>query len=309
MKKFNFDSDPSAALSFLVQQAAHIEQEVYKVEYPQYKSNVLLDIDRSAPDWTKSVIFRMTDVRGKLGWLGDQANDINTVDVGRDMGTHSITTGALGYTYSVQELQTAAMMGENLDTERAQAVRDVTEQSLDVLYLKGDEELGVEGLFNQSIITKIDAASTLEQMIAANKPEDVIKLFGSLYNKVYVEQTNTIHVPTHFTMPVTQKLLLEQNFCNFGNASNISFMQALKISFPNIVFEDSLQLKGAGASGNDRLMCHKKDIRVVKGHEPMKLRFLAPATADNIRFTVPSMTRSGGTEVRIPAACVYADGV
>ena len=115
MKKFNFDSDPSAALSFLVQQAAHIEQEVYKVEYPQYKSNVLLDIDRSAPDWTKSVIFRMTDVRGKLGWLGDQSNDINTVDVGRDMGTHSITTGALGYTYSVQELQTAAMMGESLD--------------------------------------------------------------------------------------------------------------------------------------------------------------------------------------------------
>ena len=85
----------------------------------------------------------------------------------------------------------------------------MTEQSLDVLYLKGDDELGIEGLFNQSIITKLQAAITIEQIIASNKPEDVIKLFGSLYNKVYVEQTNTIHVPTHFSMPVEQKLLLE----------------------------------------------------------------------------------------------------
>ena len=101
MKKFQFDSNPAAAISFLVQQAAHIEQEVYKVEYPQYKASQLVDIDRSAPDWTKSVIFRMSDVRGKLGWLGDQSNDINMVDVGRDMGTHAITTGALGYTLSL----------------------------------------------------------------------------------------------------------------------------------------------------------------------------------------------------------------
>ena len=70
MKNISFDSNPQAAISFLIQQAAHIEQEVYKVEYPQYKSNALLDIDRSAPDWTKSIVlFRMTDVRGKLGWL------------------------------------------------------------------------------------------------------------------------------------------------------------------------------------------------------------------------------------------------
>ena len=312
MKKYQFDSNPAAAISFLIQQAAHIEQEVYKVEYPQYKSSLLIDIDRSAPDWTKSVIFRMSDVRGKLGWLGDQSNDINTVDIGRDMGTHTITTGALGYTYSVQELQTAAMMGENLDSERAQAVRDVTEQSLDVLYLLGDDEVGMKGLFNQENITKTSDGTTknlIATAISDNKPEDIIKIFGDLYNKVYIDQTNTIHKPTNFTVPTTQFALLNQNFCNFGNASNISYMQALKISYPDMIFEDSLQLKGIGANASDRIVCHKKDIRVVKAHEPMKLRFLAPATADNIRFTVPSMTRSGGVEVRIPAAMCYADGV
>ena len=201
------------------------------------------------------------------------------------------------------------MMGENLDTERAQAVRDVTEQELDVLYLKGNDELGLKGLFNSDGIGVTQAPSKIDAMIAASKPEDVIKLFGDAYNKIYIDNTNTIHKPTHFTLPPKQSALLNQNFTNFGNASNISYMQALKISFPDMVFEDSLQLVGAGAAGADRMMCHKKDIRVVKGHEPMKLRFLAPATADNIRFTVPSMTRSGGTEVRIPKACEYIDGI
>ena len=313
MKKYQFDSNPAAAMSFLIQQAAHIEAEVYKVEYPQYKSNVLVDIDRSAPDWTKSVIFRMSDVRGQMGWLGDQSNDINLVDVGKDMGTHAISTGALGYTYTVQELQTAAMMGENLDSERAQAVRDVTEQSLDVLYLRGDKSIGMKGLFNQEGVHTAGAPNTIKA-IAAMKPEDdpagkLIALFSVLYNHVYITATNTIHKPTHFTLPPEQTMILNQTFCNFNNASNISMMQALKIAFPDMIFEDTLQLQGAGAASKDRLCCHKKDIRAVKAHEPMKLRFLAPATADNIRFTIPSMTRSGGVELRIPATMAYMDGV
>ena len=41
----------------------------------------------------------------------------------------------------------------------------------------------------------------------------------------------------------------------------------------------------------------------------MPLRFLDPATPDNVNFKVPAILRTGGTEWRIPKAAHYVDGV
>lgn len=309
MKGQTFDAAPAAAISFLQQQAAYIESEVYRVEYPQYKSNILLDIDSSAPDWTKTVTFQSVDGAGKLKWMGENSTDVPTVDIAKAQGFHAIKTAALGYTYTLEELNYASLAGENLDSERAIVVRDSVEQGLNQIYLLGDSSVGYEGLFNGASVPKSTAASTIAAAIAAKTPEAVIKIFGDAYTAVYSTQTNTIHKPTHFVMPTDQYLALMQNFCNFGNASNISYLQALKLAFPDMTFEDDINLKGAGASSKDRLICYKKERRIVKGHEPMGLKFLAPATADNIHFKVPAMVRSGGTEWRIPAAAHYVDDI
>ncbi len=310
MKGINlYDAAPTAAISFLQQQAAFVESEIYRVEYPQYKSNVLLDIDSSAPDWSKTVIFRAVDGSGKLKWMGENSTDVPTVDIAQSQGFHKIKTAALGYTYTLEELNYASLAGENLDAERAMVVRDTVEQGLNQIYLLGDTEAGYEGLFNGASVPKTTAATTIAAAIAAKTPEAIIKIFGDAYTAVYSTQTNTIHKPTVFAMPTDQYLALMQNFCNFGNASNISYLQALKIAFPDMTFEDDINLKAAGASSKDRLVTYKKDIRVVKGHEPMGLRFMAPPTADNINFKIPAMVRSGGTEWRIPKAAHYTDGI
>lgn len=307
-----FDANPAAALSFLQQQGAHIEPQVYRMEYPQYKYSQLVPLDSSAPDWAKTVIFQAVDVRGELQLLAPNSTDIPTVDIAMKQGFHEIKTAALGYTYSLEELEYAKLVGTNLDTERAMAVRDVTEQGLNKIYLQGNKNVG-EGLFTSPLVSRESVAKTIATLISeipTNGPQPIIDLFANAYNRVYVTNTNTVHKPTTFALPVTQMQLLQRTLLAAANGSNMTVLAFLKMNFPDMEFVDDINLKNAGLGGAiDRMMVYKKEMRVVKGHDTMPLRFLPPATADNINFKIPALVRTGGTEWRIPAAAHYVDNV
>lgn len=306
-----FDTSPAAALSFLQQQAAHIESEVYRLEYPQFKYSSLVPLDASAPDWTKVVMFRAVDARGELKVLGPNSTDVPTADIAASQGFHEIKTAALGYTYSIEELGFAMLNNVNLDGEKAQAVRDLTEQGLNKIYLLGQDGIG-EGLYTSSQVSVNSAGATLASLVAgieSTGAQPILNYFGEAYNRVYLQNTNTVHRPNVFALPPEQMQLLQRTLLSSSNGSNFTLLEFLKKNFPDMTFEDDILLAGRGAAGADRMMVFKKDMRVVKGHDVMPLRFLAPATADNVNFKVPAIVRTGGTEWRIPAAGHYVDGV
>lgn len=309
--KATFDTNPAAALSFLQQQAAHIESEVYRLEYPQLKYSTLVPLDPSAPDWTKVVMFRAIDARGELKVFGPNSTDVPTADIAASQGFHEVKTAALGYTYTIEELGFAMLNNVNLDGEKAQAVRDLTEQGLNRIYLLGHDDIG-EGLYTSGNVATDTAAGTLASLVAdipTNGAQPILDFFGAAYNDVYLDNTNTVHRPSHFVLPPDQMQLLMRTMLSTQNASNLTVLEFLRKNFPDMSFEDDILLKGIGAGGTDRMSVYKKDLRVVKGHDVMPLRFLAPATADNVNFKVPALVRTGGTEWRIPAAAQYIDGV
>lgn len=315
MKRTVFDMSSTAALSFLVQQAAHIEAEVYRMEYPQFQYSSLVPLDDSAPDWSKMVMFRTVDARGELQLFGPGSTDVPTVDIAMSQGFHEIKTAALGYTYTIEEIGFAQENGVTLETERATAVRDVTEQGLNKIYLLGHKEVG-EGLFTSSNVSIEAATDTLDDLVAAIPTagtQPIINFFGHAYNQVYLDNTNTVHRPSDFVLPPRQMQLLMRTMLSTHNASNYTLLQFLRENFTDMNFTDDLLLtaehgKDFGIT-SDRMMVYRKEMRIVKGHDTMPLRFLAPATADNINFKVPAILRTGGTEWRIPKAAHYIDGV
>ncbi|WPH64027.1 DUF2184 domain-containing protein [Vibrio phage vB_VpP_1] len=312
MKVTNFDANPAAALSFLQQQAAYIETEIYKTEYPQYKYTSLVDIETSAGEWAKTVIFQAMDGRGKLKFFGPASTDVPTVDIAMKQGMHNIQTAALGYTYTLEELNYAAMNRVNLDSERATLVRDVVEGNLNEIALLGSTDVGTDGLFNSAAVSKETAAKTIAVLISeipTNGAQPIIDLVGNAISKVYVDNTNTVHYPNRVGFPTTQFTKLNTTLLDPKNASNATVLTLLKQTFPGVEFFDDINLKTAGAGKATRMAVYKKDKRVVKFHLPMPLKFLAPATADNINFKVPGMVRTGGTEWRIPKAAHYVDGI
>lgn len=309
--KATFDTSPAAALSFLQQQAAHIEAEVYRLEYPQFKYTDLVPLDSSAPDWTKVVMFRAIDARGELKVFGPNSTDVPTADIAASQGFHEVKTAALGYTYTIEELGFAMLNNVNLDGEKAQAVRDLTEQGLNRIYLLGHDDIG-EGLYTSPQVATDSAAGTLQSLvdgIATNGAQPLLDFFGQAYNSVYLGNTNTVHRPNTIALPPQAYQLLMRTLLSTQNASNVTALQFLTQNFPDVTFIDDILLNGVGAGGSDRMVIYKRDPRVVKGHDVMPLRFMAPATADNINFKVPALVRTGGTEWRIPAAAQYIDGV
>ncbi|WP_395303301.1 major capsid family protein [Pectobacterium polonicum] len=311
MRKSAFDMAPAAVISFMVQQAAHIEAEIYRLEYPQFKYGSLLPLDNSAPDWSKTVVFRAVDSSGELQVMGPNSTDIPTVDIAMSQGFHEIKTAALGYTYSIEEINFSMLNNVNLDAERGQAVRDVVEQGMNKIYLLGDKGIG-EGLYTSPNVSSEAAPATLAALVAAiptQGTQPIIDYFGNAYNSVYIENTNTVHRPNACVLPAEQHQLLMRTLLSTQNASNITLLEFLRQNFKDIDFEDDILLKGRGAGGTDRMMFYKKEMRVVKGHDVMPLRFLAPATADNVNYKVPALVRTGGTEWRIPKAGHYVDGV
>ena len=312
MSKGFFDANPTAALSFLQQQGAHIEAEVYRIEYPQYKYSQLVPLDNSAPEWTKTVLFQSVDARGELKLLGPDSTDVPTVDIARSQGFHNISTAALGYTFSLEELEFAKLTNTPLDVERAQAVRDVTEGGLNKIYLQGGLGVG-EGLYTSNDVSRTSAGKTIATLVSeipTNGPQPLITLFADAFNRVYQTNTNTVHKPNTFVLPTAQFQLLARTMLDAANASNMTVLQFLRMNFAEMEFVDDILLKNAGLGGSiDRLVTYKRDIRVVKGHDVMPLKFMPPATADGINFKVPALVRTGGTEWRVPAAAHYTDNV
>lgn len=311
MKRTVFDMSPTAALSFLVQQAAHIEAEIYRIEYPQYQYSSLVPLDDSAPDWTKQVVFKTIDSRGELKLFGPNSTDVPTVDIAMSQGFHEIKTAALGYTYTLEEIGFAQLNNVNLDGERGQAVRDVVEQGMNKIYLLGHEEIG-EGLFTSSDVSTEVAPETLQDLVNAiptNGTQPIITFFGHAYNQVYLTNTKTVHRPTDFVLPPEQMQLLQRTVLSTHNASNYTLLRFLQENFTDMTFTDDLLLSTEGGFPLDKMMVYRKDMRIVKGHDVMPLQFLAPATADNINFKVPAICRTGGTEWRIPKAAHYIEGV
>src|SRR5690606_5325718 len=177
--------------------------------------------------------------------------------------------------------------------------------------LLGHQNVG-EGLFTSPLVSRESAAASIADLIddiPASGVQPLINLFANAYNKVYVDNTNTVHKPSVFALPTEQHQLLQRTILNSANGSNITVLEFLKKNFPDMEFVDDINLATAGQGGTSRMVVYKRDMRVVKGHDVMPLRFLAPATADNINFKVPALVRTGGVEWRIPKAAHYVDGV
>lgn len=320
MRRNMFDMSPTAALGFLMQQAAHLETKVYEKKYPQYKYDRLVPLDASAPDWTDVVAFQTTDARGDLQLLGPNSTDVPTVDIAMGTGFHQIKTAALGYTYTLEEIGRAQLYGESLDARKATAVRDVTERGLNKIYLWG--RLVGEGLYTSKNVTRELAKATLKDLVAAipdKGTQPIIDFFGHAYNQVYLTNTNTVFRPTDFVLPPEQMQLLMRTMLSTHNASNYTLLMFLQENFRDMTFTDDIMLSTDVKDDQgqqeetpleeDRMVVYCKDMEVVKGHDTMPLQFLAPATADNVHFKVPAIMRTGGTEIRVPGALHYIDGV
>lgn len=309
------DVDASSALAFLLSQRTYIESAVYERRYPNVTYDEVLVVDQSAPDWAPTIAVRSMDYRGELEFIGPKSNDINRADVGYAIGTQPVNSMAIGYGYSFEELGQSQYMGMNLPQDKANAAMRITEQGLNKLAYLGNEDAGYSGLYNNPDVPVEDASGTIASLISAATDvagsQALVSFFQGYLTQVYVDQTNTTFVPTHILLPPSIYQSLRTTILPFGgNMTVLSYLEAnLGSGRQPVTIMPELSLATAGAGGGPRMMVYTRDQDTAKFHLPMPARFLQPYQDTALSWFVPLFLRTGGTEVRIPQAHLYIDGI
>jgi hypothetical protein len=309
-------ADAQQALGFLVEQTSHIETEVYQNVYPEIQYPQLIPVDESANEWAKSVTFFSMDKVGQADWFHHMATDMRIADVQRSKFEQGIEMAGIGYRYTLEELG-QAMLAPNirLSSDRADAARRAYEEFMDNIALRGNDAKGWTGLINNASVTRVDVPNdgTASSRLWTAKTADLIQRDVNLGLSGIYSATNTVEMADTVLLPVAQALLLSTTRIPNTTATLMQFLQTANVYTATtnqpLTIRAVRGLETAGAGGTGRMVCYKRDPRVLKLHLPMRHRFLPVWQTGPITYDVPGIFRTGGTEIRRPGAVRYLDGI
>lgn len=308
--------DSQQALAFLTSQITYIEQEVYRIQYPDIIYPQLVPIDTAAMEWAKSVTYFSVDKVGTAQWFSSQSTEMPLADINRTKFEQTIEMAALGYSYNLEEIGQAMMIpGFNLTSERAEAAVRGYEEFMDKLARFGSTSKGFTGLFNNAFVPQatVPATGTGSSTLWSTKTADqMIADVQTALTNVY-QQSLTVEMADTVLLPVTQFQLLADTRIPNTAISALDYLKKYNIYTSTtgspLMIRGVLNLDTAGTGATARMMTYRRDPRVVKLHVPMVHRFLPVWQQGPLQFSVPGIFRTGGVEVRRPNACRYSDGI
>jgi hypothetical protein len=316
-----FTFDAQQALGFLVSQTAHIEAQVYELQYPDIQYPALIPVDTSANEWATGVVFYSMDKVGIADWFTHLAKDIPLADVERSQFEHPIEMAAIGYRYTLQELGQAQMIpGTNLSADRAAAAYRAYEEFMDGIAMRGlppsGNTKGWTGLINDPNVTAGNVANDgtgASTLWSTKTPDQILRDINDVLTGVYtgsltVEMADTILLPVarlNYLATVARSSTSDMTILEYLRRNNT--YTAITGAPLTIRAVRGLETAGAGASA--RMVAYRRDPQVVKLHLPMPHRFLQVWQTGPLVFDVPGIFRTGGVEIRRPKAFRYADGI
>ncbi len=311
--------DSQQAMSFLIEQASHIEAEVYKIQYPDIIYSQLIPIDTSANEWVKSITYFSMDKVGDAAWFDGNATDMRLANVNKAKFEQGVEMAGIGYRYTLEELGYAMLIpGTNLSAERAEAASFAYESFMDKLAYTGSVDKGFTGLNNSALVTIVQAASSgsgsgAAQKLWVNKTVDqMITDVQSGLTAVW-EGSNTVEMADTVLLPMDAIQQLSIARIPNTTATGLEYLSKNNLythmTGAPLTIRSVLGLGTAGAGGVGRMICYRKDPRVLKLHIPMPHRFLTVWQTGPMTFDIPGIFRTGSVEIRKPGAMRYVDGI
>ena len=309
--------DEQSVLSFMTNQAARIEPQVYKIKYPDLQYAELIPIDAGAGEYANVIEFYSMDKVGQAEWFNANSRDVPRADVTMSKHSHTIHMAGIGYGYNSEEIGHAARLGINLGSDRAEAARRAYEEFVDTVAFNGDTEKGWTGLYNDPNVNAANVAADgtgSSRLWTAKTPMQIARDINEALTSVVsgskrTEIANTVLLPlTAYTYIATTPVSTDMpsmTILDYIMKSNV--YTALTGQPLTIRVGDGLDAAGAG--GTDRMVVYRKDPQVLKLHIPVPLKFLPVWRTGAMLYEVPGYFKLGGVEIRLPAAVKYRDGI
>jgi hypothetical protein len=303
------------ALGFVQDQTMRINAEVYAVQYPELNYAELVPIDSSGPEWSSGVITYVTDSAGKANWYSGKAKDMRLAEVTRGKTETTFDMAGIGYEFDLEEVNRAALVGQPLTNQKADAARRGAQEFIHGFALLGDAAKNAKGLLNSSIPVQglvANNAGATSRLWVNKTPNEILADFNTVLTGIYtgsqtVEMADTVLLPIQKLLyiaqtrldPTSQQTIL--GFLLLNNTYTLTTGQPLTI-------RGVLELAGLGAGATDRMVAYRRSPQVVSFYLPMPHRFMPLWQNGPLNFLVPGIFRVGGVEFRRPYSVRYADG-
>lgn len=300
MKHFKLDVNDAANIGFVVAQQAHIEAQVLQRKYPAITYMNDVPVDTSANPFAKTITFFSADRIGTAKVVNGHGDDIPLANVDLNKFDAPVHMAAIGYSFSLEEVGQAQMLGMNLDSMGADAARFAYEKFVDAAVYNGTGLPNTTGLYNSAAVTPSAATGLFSALTGDQILTNLNTLIGGAYSSTLgVELVNTVRLPLAVFADLTCRRLVDTNLTvmQFVQQANVYTAQT----------GQPLDIKGDFRL-TTRAVAYMKDPEVLKLHLPMPLRFL-PVQPRNLEYYVPGMFRMAPLDIRRPGAVRYMDGV
>ncbi|MGL4640516.1 MAG: DUF2184 domain-containing protein [Shewanella sp.] len=312
-----FFSNDAVGRAFLTPQLYRIETEVYMTKYPSFDLPDLISVNTDGDMWDVGTVFYSMDEVGRAEFMSGKGFDMPYAGVAMNQFSHGFYLAAIGYEWATQELQRAAKLGRSLSSDKASAARKAAASFKRSVAMTGrtpgsaTSEKGWTGLINNPAVpaANVTADGTGSTTAWANKnPDQISRDIWAAVNLIET-QTGETHTATTVALPTQKLRYIEQTRMTDTGTTILAYVRGNRDGGENIQFKPVRELAGAGAGGTDRMVAYDNSREVAQFHLPGDHEFLPAFQKSSMTYEVGGIMNVGGTEIRLPKALTYRDGI
>jgi hypothetical protein len=303
--QLNLDASESV---FLQRQLEQVMSKTYDIEYAALKFRQFIPVDSSLPSGTKSFSYKVFDMVGQAKMIASYADDAPRADAFGKEQFGVIRAFAAAYGYSVLEVKAGARTGTDLEQRKANAARRAIEEKHSSVALSGDTTFNLLGLNNQpnaTVYSVPNGAGGTAPFSAKTADEILADMFG--IGEAVMSATKNTHIPNTLLMPQAQYNLITRKRLGTTDGRTV-LEQFLATNRYITTVEPWDDLKSAGTSSTDRMVCYEKNPDVLALIIPNDFQQLPPQTR-NYEVVVNCLAETGGVVAYYPLALAYGDGI
>ena len=295
-------------------QLEYVSARAREIRRPELKWRQFVPVTSEAPPGAETWAYYLWDALGMAEIVANYADDIRRVAVTAQKVSFDIETYALGYDYSVLDIERAAMAGVNYRNRKSDQVRRGFELRFERVAAIGQPGTSIKGLLNNAnvpLLTASNVGGTTPWGSGTKQPSDVLTDLLTMEDSI-ITTTKGVETPDTLLLPLNKFRYLQKTalYSGAGADPEDTLLRVFLERSANVRDVDWwLPLATADAAGTGpRAVMYRRDAEHVHFELPLSPTELPPQ-AQNLALNVNSWARAGGVAFEYPLSAVYMDGI
>ena len=240
-------------------------------------------------------------------WVGKNTDAIQGIALDIGKTATPLTLWAMQIGYTLPELESASKVGRPVDAQKHAGLTLKYNMDVDEQVYIGDEQLGLEGLFNSSKV----GATNVNTSWATATPQQIVDDVNLILNNAWIASAFAVCPDKLLIPPVQFGWLTTRVVSDAGNISILEYLKinnlCMSVNGKPLDIQPSKWAVKRGVGNTDRMMCYTQSENRVRF--PLVPLQRTPLEYRDLRQLTTYFGRVGAVEWVYPETAYYADGL